>query len=339
MKFVCFAVFIVALTGQARPQDTATATERLHRAMDLNSIDDPQLKPWHLKLSFQLFDAKGKPAEQGAIEEWWAASSLHKTVYTSPSFTSTEIQTKDGFYRIKGSPSAPSLLELVLKQVMHPMPSKQEIDESKPDLRTETFAKIPMDCIMLAQEIKTVPYPPLGLFPTYCFDHGKDSLRISYDFGSQLIARNKMGEFQGRQVVIDQTASLDSVTAITAHVEMLSSMPLNDSIFVTSEDLEKVDPNPVRVASGVVQGLRLSNVAPVYPAQSKANHTTGSVILHARLGRDGRIHGLKIVSTPDADLAIASLSAVRQWTYKSFLLNGKPVEIETQITVNFNMSP
>jgi TonB family protein len=334
-----YAIAMLVLTGVACAQNTAALVERLHRAVDLSSIDEPQLRPWHLKLSFRLFDAKGKPTEQGAIEEWWAGSSLYKTVYTSPSYSSTEIQTKDGLYRTKGSLSAPSLLELVLKQVSHPMPNEQDIEESKPDLRTETLGKIPMDCIMLAQEIKTVAYPPLGLFPTYCFDRDKDSLRVSYDFGSQLTARNRIGVFQGRSVVIDQMTNLDSTTAITAHVETLESMPLNEGMFAPSADLEKVNPNPVRVASGVVPGLRLTNVAPVYPAKSKANHTTGSVILRARIGRDGRIHSLKIISTPDADLAIASLAAVRQWTYKPYLVNGEPSEVDTQITVNFNISP
>jgi hypothetical protein len=42
---------------------------------------------------------------------------------------------------------------------------------------------------------------------------------------------------------------------------------------------------------------------------------------------------------PDADLAIASLATVRQWIYKPYLLNGEPVDVDTQITVNFSFSP
>jgi TonB family protein len=69
------------------------------------------------------------------------------------------------------------------------------------------------------------------------------------------------------------------------------------------------------------------------------NHTSGRVILQARIGSDGHVHGLKVISTPDADLAIASLAAVRQWTYKPYLLNGEPVDVNTQITVNFSFGP
>jgi protein TonB len=45
-----------------------------------------------------------------------------------------------------------------------------------------------------------------------------------------------------------------------------------------------------------------------------------------------------VVSTPDADLAVASLEAVRRWVYKPYLLNGEPVEVDTQITTNFFFS-
>jgi TonB family protein len=334
MKFVSFAVFVVAFTGQVHAQDTALM-DRLHRARTVNAIDDPQLKPWHLKLSFQLFDAKGKPTEQGTIEEWWSGPSIQKTIYTSPSYTSMEIQTKDGLYRTKGMPSVPNLVELILRQVVHPMPNETDIADSQPDLRKETLGKVPMDCIMLAQAIKNVAYPPLGLFPTYCFDHDKDSLRVSYDFGSQLTARNRIGTFQGRQVVIDQTTIIGSVDAVTGHVDSLETVSLSESEMTPSTDLRKVDSVPIRAASGVVAGLKIAGPPPIYPESAKIKHISGAVILKARIGTDGRIHSLRVVSTPDADLAISSLAAVRQWTYKPYLLNGEPVEIDTQITVNF----
>jgi TonB family protein len=329
------AVVLFALAENAWAQDTAALVERLHRATAVNAIDDPQLKPWHLKLSFQLFDAKGNPAEKGMIEEWWDGPSKEKTVYTSPFYTSTEIRTKDGFYRSKRTSYVPSFLESILRQVVHPMPSESDIVDSKPDLRKETFGKAAMDCIMLAQQIKNVAYAPLGLFPTYCFDRDTDSLRVSYDFGSQLILRNKVGTFQQRSVVVDQTILQNSITAVTAHVDALESIVPNESELARPEDLEEVNPNPTMVASGVVAGLKISGLNPSYPEISRRDHVSGSVILRALIGSDGHIHSLKVISTPDANLAIASLTAVRQWTYKPYLLNGEPVAVDTQIKVNF----
>jgi TonB family protein len=327
------------LAGNAYAQDPAALVERLHRATAANSIDDPQLKPWHLKLSFELYDAKGNPTEKGTIEKWWAEPSKEKTVYTSPSYTSTEIRTKDGLYRSKGTSYVPGSLELILRQVIHPMPSERDISDSKPDLRKEAIGKIPMDCVMLAQQIKNVAYAPLGLFPTYCFDHDKDSLRVSYDFSSQLIARNKIGTFQQRSVVVDQTTLQNSITEVSAHLDSLQSMVPNEGDFVPSADLEEVKPNEVLVSSGVMAGMKTSGVNPHYPETSRMNHVSGSVILRARIGRDGHIHSLRVISTPAADLAIASLAAVRQWTYKPYLLNGEPVDVDTHITVNFAFGP
>jgi TonB family protein len=338
-RFILSSLSIVAmfaLVGELYAQDTTALVERLHRATLLNSIDDATMKPWHLKLSFQLFDTKGQPTETGTIEEWWAGPTVHKTVYTSPSYTSTEIQTKDGLYRSKGVVSVPSLLELVLQQVVDPMPSERDITDSKPDLRKEDVGKTPMDCIMLSQPIKNVAYAPFGLFPTYCFDRDKDSLRVSYDFGSQLRVRNKLGVFQQRTVVVDQTTLQNSTAEITAHVDVLQTISPNEVEFAPSKEIEEeIKPNQVVVASGVMADLKISGVNPNYPETSKRNHVSGAVILKARIGTDGRIHSLRVISTPDADLAIASLAAVRQWTYKPYLLNGEPVEINTQVTVNF----
>jgi TonB family protein len=334
LGLACAAVF-VALASDARAEDPTALIEKLHRATALNSIDDATMKPWHLKLSFQLFDAKGNPAEKGMIEEWWEGPSNEKTVYTSPSYTSTEIRTKDGFYRSKGTSYVPSFLESILRQVVNPMPTEPDIVDSKPDLRKETFGKAAMDCIMLAQQIKNVAYAPLGLFPTYCFDRDTDSLRVSYDFGSQLIVRNKLGRFQQRSVAVDQTILQNSITTITGHVEALESIVPNESELARSEGLEKVNPEPTMVASGVVRGLKISGTDPLYPQISRRDHVSGTVILRALIGSDGHIHSLKVISTPDANLAIASLTAVRQWTYKPYLLNGEPVAVDTQITVNF----
>jgi outer membrane biosynthesis protein TonB len=59
-------------------------------------------------------------------------------------------------------------------------------------------------------------------------------------------------------------------------------------------------------------------------------------VLHAIIGKDGKIRSLKVVSGPD-ELAHSALDVVRQWTYKPYLLNGNPTEVETTITVNYSL--
>jgi TonB family protein len=340
-RYFIAAAMLCVFAGIAYGDDTSSLAERLHRAATGSSLDDASLKPWHLKLGFQLFDSKGKAAENGTIEEWWYSPEVHKTVYTSPSYTSTEIRTKDGFFRSKGVPSAPYLLRLMLKQAVHPMPDEKDISAAKPDIRKETISKVPLDCIMLSQEIKNnhTNSIPLGLFPTYCFDHSSDTLRMAYDFGSQTIVLNSLGTFQQHNVAIDQTMSWKGVPAINGHIDVLQGILVKGADFAPSTDLEKIDLSAVKVDSNVIYGNIISQARPTYPERARANHVSGSVVLGAIIARDGQVRSLKLLSVPDADLAIAAVTAVREWRYKPYLLNGEPTEVETTLTVNFNIAP
>ncbi|MBS1820484.1 MAG: energy transducer TonB [Acidobacteria bacterium] len=333
---VCLAIAIALLSaGSVRAEDAAEITVRLHRAEALNRIDDASMTPWHLKLSFQLMDAKGHPAEKGTVEEWWRSPSQYKIVFNSPSYTSTQIQTNGTLYRTKDMASAPYLLELVLDQVVHPL-IPEDINDGIPYMRKENFGKVALDCIMITQPIKNVASPPVGLFPTYCFDPDQENLRASYNFGSQFIVRNSIGSFEKHKVTVDQVVKLNNVDAITAHVDELRGAALAESDFSPPNDLVPVNAGAVKVASGVVAGMLLNQPRPVYPESARLNHVSGSVVLGARIGTDGRIHSLKLISIPDPILAIAALAAVRQWTYRPYLLNGLPVQVDTTITVNFN---
>jgi protein TonB len=94
---------------------------------------------------------------------------------------------------------------------------------------------------------------------------------------------------------------------------------------------------PARISGGVVSGLKISGGTPVYPPIAKAAHVSGTVVLHAIISKSGTIENLTAVSGP-AMLQGAAIDAVRQWRYKPYLLNGDPTEVDTTITVNFNLN-
>lgn len=100
---------------------------------------------------------------------------------------------------------------------------------------------------------------------------------------------------------------------------------------------EQQQPKRVRVSLGVSQGLLIKKVAPKYPESARRNHIQGTVLLLAEIGTDGAIHNLVLVSG-EPSLAKAAIKAVKQWKYKPYYLEGKPVEVETQIQVNFALS-
>ena len=89
-----------------------------------------------------------------------------------------------------------------------------------------------------------------------------------------------------------------------------------------------------RISQGVAQGLLIKRVQPVYPAQALSMHIQGAVELLATISKDGNVTNLKQLSG-DAMLGRAAMDAVKQWKYRPYLLNGEPLEIQTEITVNF----
>jgi TonB family protein len=332
-----FAV-LVAVSAIARAADTAALAQRLHHAAEGSSLDDPSLKPWHFKLSFQLLDAKGKPTEEGTLEEWWA-SDADKRVYTSPSYTATEIVRGKTMYRTTGQTSPPYMLQLLRDQVVHPMAREDAVGGSTPDLRTESFGKIKLECIMLDQPMKNLAYLPLGLFPTYCFDLGEDRLRLSFNLGSEYISRNMLGNFQGRSVPIDTVVTVDTAVVASAHIDRLSGYTPDARAFEPSGDLVEQNAGVSKVDAGVIAREMITHVNPVYPLEAKMNHISGAVVLRALIGTDGYVHKLQVIEAPDASLAISAIAAVRRWRYKPYLLNGAPVSVDTTITVNYNFGP
>ncbi len=96
-------------------------------------------------------------------------------------------------------------------------------------------------------------------------------------------------------------------------------------------------PQRIRVSSGVQSGLLVRKVQPNYPPLARQARIQGTVVLQAQISKDGSIINLQLISGHPM-LAPAAIEAVKQWKYKPYLLNGEPVEVETQVQVNFTLA-
>jgi len=96
-------------------------------------------------------------------------------------------------------------------------------------------------------------------------------------------------------------------------------------------------PAKIKVSQGVAAGNLIHEVKPSYPPIAKAARVQGQVVLQATISKGGQIENLRVVNGHPM-LVQAALDAVKQWRYKPYMLNGEPVEVETQITVNFTLS-
>jgi protein TonB len=106
--------------------------------------------------------------------------------------------------------------------------------------------------------------------------------------------------------------------------------------FAATEATFKPTLQTLNVSQGVSQGLLIKKVPPSYPPSALRMRIEGNVELVATIAKTGEIAHVKVLSG-DSQLTKAATDAVKQWKYKPYLLNGEPVEIQTQITVKFKL--
>jgi protein TonB len=93
---------------------------------------------------------------------------------------------------------------------------------------------------------------------------------------------------------------------------------------------------PVSV-SHMSEGDLVHKILPTYPPLARAARIQGQVLLQAVISKQGAIENLRVLAGHPM-LVPAAIEAVRQWRYRPYVLNSEPVEVETQITVNFSLA-
>lgn len=96
-------------------------------------------------------------------------------------------------------------------------------------------------------------------------------------------------------------------------------------------------PKRIRVPSPIAEANLVYDVAPKYPPEAGRARIEGTVVLWAVIGKDGTVEDVRVERGLPV-LAQAAIEAVKQWRYRPYLLNGEPVEIDSQITINFTLS-
>ena len=97
-----------------------------------------------------------------------------------------------------------------------------------------------------------------------------------------------------------------------------------------------VFPERVQLSKEAAKSSIVHRVPAVYPQGAMALRVQGSVVLQARIDKEGKIADLQPVSGPN-QLVHAAMDAVKQWRYKPYSLMGQPVEVDTQVQVDFSM--
>jgi TonB family protein len=90
----------------------------------------------------------------------------------------------------------------------------------------------------------------------------------------------------------------------------------------------------MRISGRVMAGMLDKRVEPVYPADSIALDARGAVVLLATIRKTGEVSGIEVVSGPQR-FRDAAATAVKQWTYHPYLIDGNAVDVQTPVVLEF----
>jgi protein TonB len=138
----------------------------------------------------------------------------------------------------------------------------------------------------------------------------------------------------------------------SSYIGVMGSLPglgpggPSDGVLRSIIAMTAVPPPPPKAKPQTIQRIRrggdveaarlIYGPKPGYPQLAKMARIQGTVRLEALIATDGTIKGLKVI-TGHPLLVKAALEAVEQWRFQPTLLNGQPVEVETEIDVNFSL--
>ena len=339
------AFLAIAVAPFARAEDTGALQSQLKKAADLSTPNDAALKPWHAKLSIQLYDLKGNPAGTGTAEEWWMAPNNEKRVFAFPSYQGTEIITSDGIYRSANLVSEPMLVATVLNQFINPMAAEDKTSGFKPTGRTLQLAGVTLPCVMLAKSNSRVANQPIGFYPSWCTEPGKDALRVFVDDGGIATIRNGISSFQGKDIPVDVGVSFNGIVLANGHLEDISLEGMPTAPFAPDRDMVKALPRPVELKGKKLESQADKRTEPDFTQSAGVRDQStrningalqGDIEIRLWVGEDGQIRDMLLLSYPAPGVAQTAFDALRQWTFHPYMVEGRAVPFTGTVDFEIN---
>lgn len=320
----------------------AEVRARVEAANAKTALEQPGVKPWHLKIEAQLYrlpdplalpGAPSTPGERGTIEEWWASPTQYKVIYNFPSYQGTEGANTTGRYRSANFKPVPEELTMVRREIVHPMPTDAELVDQNLEIRKQDFGGGNYDCILVERAIVNLPFPPIGSFPAFCLKSGTDDLVATIDHGREFVPRLQPSDFEGKTIVRDLIAKRSNLTTIVARIATLEETPVKDADYATPAGAMAVlGGEPIPVPASVMKSSLVHKVGP--HSDDPRQRPSGVYVARVVIGTDGHVVSAHTVSgSPNSTKP--SLEAIEQYQYKPYLLNGQPSEVVTTVTIEY----
>ncbi len=319
--------------GQTAAEDQAKvgqAESPLVSIVKKNELQGESKHPFHLKLSFQLFDLLGKAEEQGTLEYWWAAEVGSHLDITSPSLSSLHE------VRFDVLPNIATRRRLYLaSELLNAMRAPAESAAyytGQAVANNRSSGDYKLKCLQVGQSTGEI---------NVCTGEVGTAIRM-VSRPDYLLVRNAIGRFAATDVALDEVIYLAGKMAIKGHIDKLESFdPTQHPGFLDTDKPVPAQPGAppsVTIPGHVLAGEIQTRVTPSYPDSARVRRISGQVLLHADITEKGQVENIFPIASADDAFTDAAIAAVKQWRYRPYLLNGSPVRVDTTVTVNFYLN-
>ena len=336
-------------SGAAMPNDPK---ELLRSATKINGLSGLNVKPWHLKASYQIFDQDGNPKGRGTYEELWVSQTRFKRSFSGDGFTQTRYGTENGTVQTGDSIQAPWQLDTLRYDLVTPLPREDHLD-------AWDFADLPAvpgqisRCVSMSGPLRVTisasgasTTSEKGILGVFCFAAERPLLETREQGTTATTTFNNPATLEGRWLPRDLEMKVKGQVVLSAHLEVFETIEtVHEADFAPPAEATtppmilvgtRHPPGQVQVSGGVAAAMLITKVNPTYPPIAHAARVQGTVVLQAVVGKGGQVSELRILSGPPM-LQQAALDAVKQWVYRPYLLNGSPVEVMTTVNVVFQI--
>ena len=322
-----FHWFLVIAACVACSSTLASADEfqdALAKAARTSTLIGPGAKPFHLKLS--AADTRGNSPEfKAELELWWAAPDKWRRELKSPVFTQTAVQNVERYSETNFSDYLPFWLQELIQESVDPIPEAQ-LKDVDPDWSKSRCGKWETEYSRESEKI--------SVYNSVCFNANGTAREI---FAQPLgVVFGDYKSFSGKEIARSLTVWPGGHAEVKAKVTLLEPLKPDDSLFAISGGTGF--PSRLRFLSVPESALQPDAKADTPPAWPVVHNfpATGLISINVKIGCDGTIREVGAPVSRNVAVNDAAVAQIKNWRFKPYLVEGFPVQVNTNITLQFD---
>ena len=333
-------------TTQSLPDDPQNLLAAAEPFYDFNA---PELKPWHLKATYQLYDDNGKPSEQGTYEYWWASPQVYRSTWTRKGATYSDWHTADGRHLVLAKAKPLGYFEEGLRSdFVSPLPSLSpfKYETAEPQAKTTYQSSViqagslKLPCVAVEDEPSSGPNAkrairlPASVSPVFCFDSMLHVLRVEYSYGVVATEFDNVVKMQGKFLAREVQVAEGNRSILNAEVDAVDVLSASDPALVPDHASKPLlDPRP----GEPIIPAKLMRAEPAIPVRGMRSGQRAEVVLQITVAKNGTVRDLRVVLAPSDEMAEEATRAVSQWRFIPFQQEGKQVEMRMVLEEVFHV--